>query len=408
MTSSSSGRVLFAGLLPFPEVTAASSRLVSLAKAVNQTGWSATLLMWAPTNRDEASITEEKEVGQTTYEGLPVYFLEKKPRSGRGFFYLEKGKLLKQLGKKVALLVNTLSFDTVVLYDQDLRLLRTVLHEIDKPTKVIQQFAERQQMSDFRWGVLNPNYWMQRRHLLRAPSLCDGTIVISRALGYACKRPERPASLHIPALLSPRSRQFAGIKPMQDRTRCTLRVGYLVAGAKRDGLNDLFSTALGLRKQGKGVELSYAGLAVKELGDWQRRSRHANAAAWFCVFGRLQETDLIEYINGLDALVFLRKDDSSGVAAFPTRLPEFLLTGRPVICSRIGDIPVFVPDDAIVYCAPGDNRDLKRAIGDLMDSQELIERIGTYGRAIAQRAFGWEGYGEAIVEYIKTCHINRK
>jgi glycosyltransferase involved in cell wall biosynthesis len=82
-------------------------------------------------------------------------------------------------------------------------------------------------------------------------------------------------------------------------------------------------------------------------------------------------------------------DDVYGRLLLPTRLLDYVNCGLPVVCSRLGGITEYFPDDSVAYFSPGDPHELARTIERLLsDSGERERRV----RATldAMRRLSWE------------------
>ena len=77
--------------------------------------------------------------------------------------------------------------------------------------------------------------------------------------------------------------------------------------------------------------------------------------------------------------------------AFGLVLLESLAQGTPVVASRVGGIPEFVPDGkAGLLVTPNDAGELARAIGRLWEDPALGRQLGTYGRDQVVPVYTWD------------------
>ncbi|MCI4364477.1 MAG: glycosyltransferase family 4 protein [Thermoplasmata archaeon] len=77
--------------------------------------------------------------------------------------------------------------------------------------------------------------------------------------------------------------------------------------------------------------------------------------------------------------------------AFGLVLLESLAQGTPVVASRVGGIPEFVPDgQAGLLVTPNDPSELARAILRLWDDTSLAGRLGAYGREVVVPQYTWD------------------
>ena len=118
--------------------------------------------------------------------------------------------------------------------------------------------------------------------------------------------------------------------------------------------------------------------------------------------GFLSDEDLKMNMMKADSLVFVRPDDITAAAAFPTRLPEYLVTGRPVITAGVGDIPEYLQDekDAMVAtpCTP---KNIAEKIEKLMQMPDRGTQIGRNGFQRASEVFNAKSRTQEIYEFFK-------
>jgi glycosyltransferase involved in cell wall biosynthesis len=61
--------------------------------------------------------------------------------------------------------------------------------------------------------------------------------------------------------------------------------------------------------------------------------------------------------------------------AFPNKLPEYIITGKAVIISRLKSIRYYFSDEALAYFQPNDPVDLSRQMVRLYQDPELRKRL---------------------------------
>src|SRR6185312_9527740 len=105
--------------------------------------------------------------------------------------------------------------------------------------------------------------------------------------------------------------------------------------------------------------------------------------------GFLLGNDLQREMGSADAFVLLRDDTRETAALFPTRLPEILATGKPVVVSDAGDLALYLTDrqNALVI-PPGDRpAELADALSFLARNPDQARAIGLGGRQALSESF---------------------
>ncbi len=104
--------------------------------------------------------------------------------------------------------------------------------------------------------------------------------------------------------------------------------------------------------------------------------------------GFLSSDEYHKTLNSCDIFCVIRDDSDAANSGFPSKLAEFLATGRAVIVSRVGDVPNFLRDkENALLIQPGSTEDLVKSIKFLLDNPNQIDQIGKKGREVALKAF---------------------
>lgn len=104
--------------------------------------------------------------------------------------------------------------------------------------------------------------------------------------------------------------------------------------------------------------------------------------------GRVDREHLPQYLMDSSILALTRPDNIQAHFGFPTKLGEYLLTGNPVVVTRVGEIPDFLTDhkDSLLI-EPGDVEACARAFEWLFSHPGEMRRIGMGGRETALKCF---------------------
>jgi glycosyltransferase involved in cell wall biosynthesis len=103
-----------------------------------------------------------------------------------------------------------------------------------------------------------------------------------------------------------------------------------------------------------------------------------------------------------DLLVLARPDNSQAKAGFPTKLGEYLASGKPVVITTTGEIPKYLRHNESAYLAiPGNIRDFAEKINYAL-SDKNSEVIGKKGYEIANNNFNYQLYGNIIFNILQN------
>jgi glycosyltransferase involved in cell wall biosynthesis len=122
------------------------------------------------------------------------------------------------------------------------------------------------------------------------------------------------------------------------------------------------------------------------------------------VTGYIPETQYDEILGRADAFVLLRPDTWESRACFPTRLPQFLCTGKPVITSNVGDIAMIFRDRVDICLLPTNNQAaaLSDVIHFLASQREEARRIGIAGCEKAFQEFSCVKHGIRLRDFLSS------
>jgi glycosyltransferase involved in cell wall biosynthesis len=118
---------------------------------------------------------------------------------------------------------------------------------------------------------------------------------------------------------------------------------------------------------------------------------------------RLDEYSLLQVFADTDVFALLRSPDRSSQACFPTRLPEFLATRRPVIVTNVGDIGLYFQDEInAMLVKPGDIIEVASRIAKLARDYSFRTAVGLAGLEKGALAFNVVSNGSRIFEWLRS------
>ncbi len=143
--------------------------------------------------------------------------------------------------------------------------------------------------------------------------------------------------------------------------------------------------------------------------DWlldERRAARLDARVRLMPF--LTREDLLAQYRGAVALLCPLFDEPLSRARFPTKLGEYLASGRPVVVNAVGPVADVLTDRVDAYvCAVGDPRAYAGAIVTAHLDPEEAERIGRAGRERAEQVFDYRRHAETLRELFADVTVSR-
>jgi glycosyltransferase involved in cell wall biosynthesis len=175
-----------------------------------------------------------------------------------------------------------------------------------------------------------------------------------------------------------------------------------VYSASDEYLGDLAFVLRSLRRvweQAPGARLAVTGIGPQRGLEVAGRERVLDAVA----DGRLQfrgyvdRPALLQTYRQAAGLLIPLHDDLRSRARFPTKIGEYLASGRPVVTCGVGEIGRFLRDGVSAYVAPADDEAAfaARMLAVLGDEVQAAA-IGRAGREVAAHAFAYRAQGPVL------------
>lgn len=171
----------------------------------------------------------------------------------------------------------------------------------------------------------------------------------------------------------------------------------------KDGIPDLIRAFAHARK-------TFSDLKLVLIGDNSDRQRLENVFNLIDLLslrndviftGRIDFPDMHRLLCGAAALVLSKPDNVQNQGAFPTKLGEYLACGRPVITTKVGDIPLFLTDGETAFLAPGsDPEAFSGKISECLLNESLASEVARKGRRLAETVFNYRLKAQELKSYL--------
>lgn len=400
--------VLIVGDFSFPYGRGASSRVFNYARGLQAAGARVKVICVEPAGRVDGL----NVVARGAYKGVPfeyTYGRTTRPSSAvwRQVLRLAKWPRFAVEVRRCAAAVDGL--DAVLVYSRSLswialawlscRLLgATLLHEdCELP------FVWKAETSSTR-----TKRWLLQHVAFKG---FDGCLVISTYLDAYCRRYLRPGArtLLVPILVDVADVTPAGLLVDDDEavsTFPTAGAGGRVAFAgslDHAEVNDLLTGFAVIAAEFPGVDLELLGAARKKAS---LDAIHAQIAQLgldgrVLLPGAVPREELFARLRTALVLVLPRRAGSFSQAGLPTKVAEYLASGRPVVVTAVGDLPRYLRDGVDAYLvAPGDPTLFAARLRDALVDRHAAA-VGAQGRRTAAEKFDPTLHGARIIEFIR-------
>lgn len=124
--------------------------------------------------------------------------------------------------------------------------------------------------------------------------------------------------------------------------------------------------------------------------------------------GPIPGNEMPQYLKNAQTVVLSRPANIQAAYGFPTKLGEYLMTGNPVVVTRVGELDDFLEDGkSCLFAKPGDAHDFAAKLKWVLENPAEAKEIGARGRKVAEASFNYKIEGKKIADVI-TRDSNRR
>jgi len=230
--------------------------------------------------------------------------------------------------------------------------------------------------------------------------LYDGYIYISKAL-VEFNRPfigENMPVIIVPIIVDNERFDMQHIGHEKQITYCGNLFG------DKDGVKILISAFARIHK-------IFPDYILRLIGDISNKTEYANLVDFAEEKGILSKIEFTGFVHRTiipallkqsSLLVLARPDNIQAKGGFPTKLGEYLATGRPVLVTSVGDIPDYIHDGVNGFLAkPGSVEDFAEKLILVLSNYSKSERIGIKGKKLTQKDFDNVFQSGRVMEFVQ-------
>jgi len=175
---------------------------------------------------------------------------------------------------------------------------------------------------------------------------------------------------------------------------------------KKDGVKSLISAFNVIAKAIPEWELWLAG-GAKQKEETEKLSKliaKYGLTDKVKLLGEVNRVEIPGYLTNAKILVLPRPDSIQARGGFPTKLGEYLASGKPVIATPVGEIPKYLSKDEIFFISPQYiEKELKEKILYIYENYEDALVIANNGKLKAYESFSIEANAIKVKElFIKV------
>lgn len=114
-------------------------------------------------------------------------------------------------------------------------------------------------------------------------------------------------------------------------------------------------------------------------------------------------------IGNADLLALPRPDSKQAQGGFPTKLGEYLATGKPVCATKLGELPDYLKNnESIFFAQPGSVKSFADAMRWALSDTENASRVGLNGKKVAQKEFNKDIQAKKLHQFLLELQDEKK
>ncbi|KAF5073312.1 Glycosyl transferases group 1 [anaerobic digester metagenome] len=177
--------------------------------------------------------------------------------------------------------------------------------------------------------------------------------------------------------------------------------------SKKDGLDILLKAFIKLAHKNPKINLAIAGDKNDSsaysylLGIVNNEAEHIKGRIHFV--GRIDSNDIPSFLKNAKALALARPRSLQAEGGFPTKLGEYLATGKPVIVTNVGEIPDYLQHKKnAILCSSDDVDSFADGLEWVINNYPEATKIGIEGRLLSEQVFSAKVQGEKLSNFLKS------
>ncbi len=186
--------------------------------------------------------------------------------------------------------------------------------------------------------------------------------------------------------------RFSNIKNLEAKDKYIAYCGNVYSDDK-DGVKDLLNSFALYHKTFSDRRLCIIG-SINSSGlqkEYLNLMRDKGIDSYVSIIGMVSPFEIPTLLSNAEMLVLSRPDNVQAKFGFPTKVGEYLLSGRPIVVTDVGNITDFLKDGINAYLTqPGDYEAFAKKMVEVSSDTTRANEIGRRGRETALLSFNSE------------------
>jgi len=206
----------------------------------------------------------------------------------------------------------------------------------------------------------------------------------------------------MPNLIDPERFNFKNVMPF--RSGLTT-IGYVGTPTRKDGILDLIKSFSIINRLNCDTHLLIIGDITNGntlLPELKRYAYGLGIPEDTITFkGLTSHVEIPRLLLSCQILALTRPKGVFAEAGFPTKLGEYLATGKPVVVTKVGDIPKYLKDGESAYLVdPDDNKAFAEKLDLVLSHYEDALKIAQKGKELTNTVFNYKVQSERMQNFL--------
>lgn len=173
----------------------------------------------------------------------------------------------------------------------------------------------------------------------------------------------------------------------------------------KDGLNILIESFARISEKFRDVNLVLIGRFYSEKDEQIIKDLiiKLNLTERVVLLGLLPRTTIPAYMNNAEILTLARPKSIVADAGFPSKVTEYLATGRPAVVTKVGEIPEYLLDNQNAFLSEPDSIDgFAEKLDFVLSNYEFALKVGEEGKKLTSSIFNYNFQVKRMIEFIHS------
>ena len=177
----------------------------------------------------------------------------------------------------------------------------------------------------------------------------------------------------------------------------------------KDGVNILIESFAQIAKKYPDINLLLIGEAdsLKEEMTLKELATSLGMKDRVIFFGVLSRNDVPKYVCNAQVLALARPKSLIADAGFPSKLTEYLAAGKPVVTTKVGEIPYYLKDNESAFLAePGSAEAFAEKLDYVLANYIFAKGVAERGKELTATIFNYNYQAKRMLNFIESLLTN--